>query len=99
MKYTVRLIEVGCIFSHEMFDVVWHAYVSSMYIAYQYVKICMDLLAKLAKRVRTFSDFIADGINSDCLFSSAMSQLVKEHTFFAMAIPTEPMWVWGVYHK
>ena len=55
MKYTVRLIEGGCVCSHEMLDVlvVWHTYLSSMYIAYQYVKkICMDLLTACKKGQR-----------------------------------------------
>ena len=30
------------------------------------LSICEDLLSKLAKRVRTFRDFIAGGINSEC---------------------------------
>ena len=33
------------------------------------------------------------------MFFSVVSQPVKEHTFFAMAIPTEDTGVWGVYHQ
>ena len=49
------------------------------------------------KRVRSFSDFIADGINGE--FSSVVLQPVKEHTFFAMSIPTEHTGVWDVCRK
>ena len=64
-----------------------------MCIAYQHVKkICRDLLAKLAKGVIMFSDFIANGIN---IFQCCVTTCLGTH-FFAVQFLPDP-WGSGVY--